>query len=45
MELLGDVDHVKSRFNPYGDILSVSARQVHDLRQTYRRHRNHCGCT
>jgi hypothetical protein len=26
MELLGDVGHVKSRFGPFGDLVSVSAR-------------------
>jgi hypothetical protein len=40
MELLGDVGHVKSRFNPFGDSASVNARYVHDLRQTYHRLRN-----
>jgi hypothetical protein len=35
MELLGDMGHVKSCFGPFGDNVSVSARQVHGLRQTY----------
>ena len=35
MELLGDTGHVKSRFGPLGDGVSVGARQVHSLRQTY----------
>jgi hypothetical protein len=35
MELLGDVDHVESRFGMFGDSVSVSARQVHSLRQMY----------
>jgi hypothetical protein len=26
MDLLGDIGHVESRFNPFGDIGSVSAR-------------------
>jgi D-arabinose 1-dehydrogenase-like Zn-dependent alcohol dehydrogenase len=33
MELLGDVGHIKSRFGQFGDRVSVSARQVHSLRQ------------
>jgi hypothetical protein len=28
MELLGDVGHVESRFDPFGDSVSVSARYV-----------------
>jgi hypothetical protein len=32
MELLGDVGHVESCFSPFRDGVSVSARQVHDLR-------------
>jgi hypothetical protein len=35
MELLGDVDHVESRFDPFGDSVSVGARLVHGLRETY----------
>ena len=35
MELLGDVGHVKSRFSPFGDGVSVGARLVHGLRRTY----------
>jgi len=35
MELLGDVGHVESRFNPFGDGVSVAARYVQGLRQTY----------
>ena len=35
MELLGDVCHVESRFDPFGDGVSVAARLVHRLRQTY----------
>ena len=37
MELLGNVGHVESRFNPFGDSVSVGARKVHGLRQTYHR--------
>ena len=37
MELLGDTGHVESRFGPLGDGVSVGARQVHGLRQTYHR--------
>jgi hypothetical protein len=43
MELLGDVGHVKSGFVPFGDGVSVSARYVHGLLQTYHRLRNHFG--
>ena len=32
MELLGDVGHVKPRFFPFGDSVSVGARKVHGLR-------------
>jgi hypothetical protein len=35
MELLGDMGHVKSYFGPFGDGVSVGARSVHGLRQTY----------
>jgi len=35
MELLRDMVHVESHFNPFGDSVSVAARQVHRLRQTY----------
>jgi hypothetical protein len=40
MELQGDVSHVESRFGPFGDNVSVSARLVHGLRQTYHRLKN-----
>ena len=40
MELLGDVGHVESCFFPFGDSVSVGARKVHGLRQTYHRLRN-----
>ena len=45
MVLLGDVGHVESRFGLFGDGVSVGERQVHGLRQTYRRLRNHFGRT
>ena len=32
MEILGDVGHVEPRFGPFGDSVSVGARQVHDFR-------------
>ena len=35
MELLGDVGQVESRFSPFGDGVSVSARLVHGFWQTY----------
>jgi hypothetical protein len=41
MELLDDVRHVETRFGLFGDNISVSARKVHDLHQTYHRLRNH----
>ena len=45
MQLLGDVGHVESRFGAFGDGVSVDARYVHGLRQTYHRLRNHFGRT
>jgi hypothetical protein len=45
MELLGDVAHVESCFGPFSGSVSVGARQVHGLRQTYHRVRNCFGCT
>ena len=42
LHLLGDVGHVESHFNPFGDSGSVSA---HGLRQTYHKLINHFGCT
>ena len=36
-ELLGDVGHVEPRFDLFGDSISVGARQVDGLRQTYHR--------
>jgi hypothetical protein len=44
MELLGDVG-LESRFDPFGDSVSFSAREVHGLRQTYQCLRNHFGRT
>ena len=43
MELLGDMDHVESHFSLFGDSVSVGARKVHGLQQTYHRLRNHLG--
>jgi hypothetical protein len=43
--LVSDMGRVESRFNPFGDSVSVSARQVHGLHRTYHRHRNHFGRT
>ena len=37
MELLGDTGHVKAHFGPFGDGVSVGARPVQGLRQTYHR--------
>ena len=45
MELLGDVGHVEPHLFPYGDSVSVGARYVHGLRQTYHQLRNHFGRT
>jgi hypothetical protein len=45
MELLGDVGHVESHFGLFGDSVSIDARQVHGLRQTYQRLINHFGRT
>ena len=35
MEVLGDVGHVESRFDPFRDGVSVGARSVQGWRQTY----------
>ena len=43
MELLGDADHVESCFCPIGDGVSVSARLVYSLRETYHTLRYHFG--
>jgi hypothetical protein len=45
MELLGDVDHVESRYSLFGDSVSISERWVRGLRQTYHRLRNPFGHT
>ena len=45
MELLGDTGHVKARFGPFGGGVSVGARQVQGLRQTYHRLRYRLGRT
>ena len=45
MVLHGDVGLVESRFSPFGDRVSVSARFMHGLHQTYHRLRNHFGHT
>jgi hypothetical protein len=41
MELLGAMGHVESHFGPSRDSVSVVVRQVHSLRQTYHKLRNH----
>jgi hypothetical protein len=43
--LVRDMGRVESHFSPFGDSVSVSARQVHGLQRTYHRHRNHFGHT
>jgi hypothetical protein len=43
MELVSDVGRVESRFSPFGDSVSVSARLEHGLHRTYHRHRNRFG--
>jgi hypothetical protein len=45
MEILGDVGLVESHFGPFGDVVSVSARQMHSLHQMYHRLRNYIGHT
>jgi hypothetical protein len=45
MELVGDVGHVESRFDLFGDGVSVGARYMHGLHQTYHMLRNHFGRT
>ena len=37
MELLGDVGLVESHFDPFGDVVSATARKVQGLRKTYPR--------
>jgi hypothetical protein len=43
--LVSDIGRVEFRFSPFGDSVSVSAREVHGLHRTYHRHRNHFGRT
>jgi hypothetical protein len=43
--LVSDMGHVEFPFSPFGDSVSVSARQVHGLHRTYHGHRNHFGRT
>jgi hypothetical protein len=43
IELLGDVDHVESRFGPFRDSVSVGVEQVHGLRQMFHSLENHFG--
>jgi hypothetical protein len=45
MVLLGDVGHMEYCFGPFGDSVSVAARQVHGLCQMYNRLTNHFGHT
>jgi hypothetical protein len=45
MVLLGDEAQVEADFGPFGDSVNLDSRYVHDLRQTYRRLRNHFGRT
>jgi hypothetical protein len=45
MILLADMAHVEYCFGPFGDGVSVGARKVHGLCQTYHTVRNHFGCT
>jgi hypothetical protein len=45
MELISGVGRVEFHFSPFGDSVSVSARPVHGLHQTYYRHRNCFGRT
>jgi hypothetical protein len=33
MDLLSGIGHLESRFNPFGDSFSVSARKAHGLRE------------
>jgi hypothetical protein len=43
--LISDMGRVESHFSPFGDGVSVSARQVHGSHRTYHRHRTRFGCT
>jgi hypothetical protein len=41
MVLLGDEPHVEAQFGPFHDSANIDARQVHSLRRTYYRLKNH----
>jgi hypothetical protein len=41
MELLGDMGYVEFNFGPFGDTDSLDTREVHGLRRTYHKLRNH----
>jgi hypothetical protein len=43
LELIGDGGHVEYHFGLFQDGVSVGARKVHGLRQTYHRLGNHFG--
>jgi hypothetical protein len=43
--LVSDMGRVEFCFSPFGDSVSVSAREVHDLHRIYHRHRNRFGRT
>jgi hypothetical protein len=45
MEFLGDLGCVEPRLSPFGDKVSVDARWVLGLRETYNRLKNHVGHT
>jgi hypothetical protein len=45
MVLLGDEAQVEARFDSFGDTANLDGTQVHGLRQTYHRLRNHFGQT
>jgi hypothetical protein len=45
IELLDHVCHMESRFNLFGDIVSLGARLVHGLPIMHHRLRNHYGST
>jgi hypothetical protein len=45
MELLGDVGQMESHFFLFGDSVTIGARLVRGLRQTYHLLRNHFGRT
>jgi hypothetical protein len=45
MILLGDDAQMESRFGPFGDSVSFSARKVHGLRKIYHSLKNHFGRT